>query len=500
MRLKLAPAAQASSLLLPVLLVACAHAPSWHRPQADVPASFRAAVTPTVLPGKGPELPAESPQQLVEGAPSSDWWASFGNPALTGLVEEALSHHPDIDAAQAALAQAQADLEAGRGQYLAPQISAQGGVSRQRISGLTTGGGPGAEYKLFNTSVAVSYHPDLFGGIREALDGLGAQVDLQRYQLESARLALSANLVTTAFREAGIRAERAATLDLLRFLEAQRDLAAARLAQGAATRAELLSFESALRYSAAGVPALDKNLALLRNQLARYVGRAPGGPALPEFRLEDFVLPADVPLSLPSALARQRPDLRAAEEVMRAANAAVGVANANRLPGLALTASLGAQSTTLATLLKPDALLWSLGANVAGTVLDGGALAARQRSAQAYYAQVEAQYRSTMMRALQDVVDVLAALDHDARSVDAQRASLHSAQGAADLIGEELRLGAATRQQLLSAQIYALQAAVPLGPQRAERLADTAALYGALGGGWSQTISTPSQPTSGTAP
>jgi NodT family efflux transporter outer membrane factor (OMF) lipoprotein len=458
--------------------------------------------------GTLPAPAAEMPQRLVDGAPPLvDWWTVFGNPALDALVDEALERHPSVDAARAVLRQAQAELEANRAQYLMPQLGAQAQAFRQRANSASAGGNfPSAgEFNLLNAGVSVSYHPDLFGGIREALDGLGAQIDVQRFQLEATRLSLAGNIVTAAAREAGIRAQRDATLGLMQHQQAQLSLARARLALGSATRAETLGAELAVRATAATLPALDKSLAQLRNQLAVYVGRPAGAAPLPEFRLEDFRLPRELPLSLPSELARQRPDLRAAEAALRAANAAVGVADSNLYPSLTLSGSLGTSANRFDSLLSPAATLWSLGASLSATLFDGGALRARKRGAEAAYAQVGAQYRSVVLLALQNVDDALAALQHDARSVDAQLATAGAARQAAELSQNQLTLGSATRQQVLAAELTALQAELALGPQRAARIADTAALFQSLGGGWSQSDAgsslspPPDSPPSGTA-
>lgn len=486
---------------LALVLGGCATAPAWRPPPPPALPAFPAVSPLTALPGAAAQTEPELPQSMRLGAAvPTRWWTGFGSPALDALVAEAIERHPDVDAARAALEQAGAQLAAARGDYLAPLVQAQGGATRQRVPPATSGLPEALTYNLFNASVAVSYRPDLFGGLHQALEGLGAQVDLQRYQLESVRLTLAANVVTTAFREAGLRAQLEATASLLDFLTEQRRLSEQRLQAGAATVSEVLTAESALDDVAAGVPALDKALAQTRAQLASYVGRPDGGASLPEFRLSGFLLPSELPLSVPSELARQRPDLRAAEAALRAANASVGVAQANRYPSLTLNGNLGSSALALPGLFQAGSTLWSVGGNLAQTVFDGDALKSREAAARAAYAQVEAGYRSSVLLALQDVVGVLAALQHDARSVDAQRTSLASARATLDLVQREQQFGAATRQQVLLAQITAMQAEIPLGPLRALRLADSAALYQALGGDWSASAPPPPVPTTATGP
>lgn len=505
---------------LALALSGCAGHWAYTPPAAPVPAGFTAR-SETSLDGRSkvspltpdqtsadralayagtPEPAAEQPQQLVAGLPTSErWWTGFHNASLDQLVDEAMLRHPTVAAAEATLRQAQADLEANRASYLDPQVTGQLGASRQQSNSASSGFNFPAvgAYNLFNTSVNVSYHPDLFGGIRDALDGLGAQVDVQRYQLEAARLSLAGNIVAAALREGGLRSQRRATLAVMQAQQSLLDLAQARLQLGSASRSDVLNAESALRATTASLPAQDKALALARDQLAAYVGRPDGVQALPSFELESFQLPAELPLSVPGELARQRPDLRAADASLRAANAAVGVADTNLYPSLTLSGSYGAASNQLPELLRSQSVLWSLGTGLTAPLFDGGALRARKRSAEAAYQQIVAQYRNTLLVALQSVDDVLAALQHDALALDTQRAALASARAAEELSAAQLKLGSVSRQQVLVATVSRLQAEVPLGVQRATRLADTAALYQALGGGWS----TPSSlPGSGTHP
>jgi len=417
----------------------------------------------------------------------ADWWKGFNNAALNALIDEALTHQPTIAAAQAAIQEAQADLEASRGQLLTPQVGLSTSVMREHINSSNTGGvfPFGGSFNLYNAALNVSYSPDLFGSIHEALDGLGAKVDLEKFALESARLNLAGNVVNTAAREAGLRYQRAIILKLLETQQTQIDLVKARIKLGGASRNDLLAAEGAFEVTRATLPPVDKALTQNQHLLARLVGRGSQAESLPIFELSGFKLPETLPVSLPSELARQRPDILAAEASLRAANSAVGVADGNLYPSLSLTGSYGRSTNTLSDLFKSQSSLWSLGGNLVAPLIDGGTLRAKKRSAQAAYDQVLAQYRDTLLQALQGVSDALAAIEEDSKTLDTQLALIANAQASSDLAQAQLKIGSGTQQQVLSARVAVLHAELNLGQQQANRLINTVALYEALGGGWS---------------
>jgi NodT family efflux transporter outer membrane factor (OMF) lipoprotein len=443
-------------------------------PTADVPEQFKATSQ-------------MRDQKFVQGQhPEADWWKGFGNTALNQLVDEALTHHPTIASAQAAIAQAQADLEASSDKNLIPQVGLNTSIARQHTNSANVGGTfpIGGNFNLYNASLNVSYSPDLFGSIHDALAGLDAQVDVERYALEAARLNLAGNVVTTAAREAGLRAQKAALLRVIGVQQAQINLVQSRIQIGSATRNELLTAQAALELTQSSLPPVDKALAQTRNLLGTLVGRGGQAENLPVFELSGFQLPSRLPISLPSELARQRPDVLAAEASVRAANAAVGVADGNLYPSLSLTGSFGGASNRLSDLLKSSANLWSFGAGVVTPLIDGGSLRAKKKSAEAAYDQVRAQYRDTVLQALQSVSDALAAIEQDTQAYEAQRLIIANALASQELAESQLKIGSGTQQLVLGARLNALQAEVNLGQQQANRLINTVALYQALGGGW----------------
>lgn len=431
-------------------------------------------------------------QQFVTGQhPDADWWKALNNAQLNSLVDEAFTHHPTIAAAQAAIDQAQADLEASSGKNLIPQVGLNASAARQHTNSANVGGTfpVGGSFNLFNASVSASYSPDLFGSIHDALAGLDAQVDVERFALEAARLNLAGNIASTAVREAGLRAQRAAIMQVVSAQTAQCQLVEARIQLGSATRNELLAAQANLEQTESTLPPVDKALAQTRNLLTTLVGRGTQTQALPEFELSGFHLPASLPISLPSELARQRPDILAAEASVRAANAAVGVADGNLYPSLSLTGSYGGGANRLSDVLKNASNLWSFGAGLVTPLIDGGALRAKKKSAQAAYEQVRQQYRDTVLQALQNVSDVLAAIEQDSHALKAQQIVIANAQSSYDLAQSQLKLGSGTQQQLLISRVALLQAKVNLGQQQATELINTVALYQSLGGGWSQSPS-----------
>jgi NodT family efflux transporter outer membrane factor (OMF) lipoprotein len=272
--------------------------------------------------------------------------------------------------------------------------------------------------------------------------------------------------------------------------QAQINLVQSRIDLGSATRNELLAAQASLELTQSSLPPVEKALAQTRNLLATLVGRGGEAESLPIFELSAFKLPSSLPMSIPSELARQRPDILAAEASVRAANAAVGVADGNLYPSLSLTGSYGGASNSLSDLLKSSSNLWSLGAGLVTPLIDGGALRAKKKSAEAAYEQVRAQYRDTVLQALQSVSDALAAIEQDTKAYEAQRLMIANAQASQDLAEAQLKLGGGTQQQVLGARLAVMQAEVNLGQQQANRLINTVALYQSLGGGWTASAST----------
>jgi NodT family efflux transporter outer membrane factor (OMF) lipoprotein len=326
--------------------------------------------------------------------------------------------------------------------------------------------------------------PDVFGGTRRQVEALTAQEDAQRFQLEAAYLTLSANLVAAAMTEASLRGQIAATEEIIRIQRESLDILRRQQGLGQVAGAEVAAQEAALAQAEANLPPLQKQLGQQRHLISVLAGRFPSDQPPARFDLASLRLPQDLPVSLPSKLVDQRPDVRAAEANLHAASAQIGVATANRLPQFTLTGNVGTTALTLAGLAAPGNVFWSIAGNVAQTVFDAGTLFHKQRAAEAAFDQAGAQYRQTVLTAFQNVADALHALQEDAVALKAAAAAETAAKTSLAIAQRQLQLGAVNYLALLTAQ-NAYQTALSTRVQaEAARLSDTAALFQALGGGW----------------
>lgn len=468
-------------ILMACLLAACAAGPDFQRPAAPGGGD---RYTPAPLPAQTAASPgpAGQAQRFVPGQDiPAQWWSLFQSPALDQLVRGALARSPGLASAQAALRQADENYRALSGRLLYPEVGAQLGVSREKNSSLE---GKGGVFNLYNASVNVSYALDVFGGNKRQLEGLQALVDYRQYQLEAAYLALTANLVTAAIREASLRGQLQATSDILDAQQKQLDVIEQQLRFGAIGRATVLLQRNTVAQTRASVPPLEKALALTRHQLAVYAGRLPSEPGMPEFDLASLRLPQDLPVSLPSALVRQRPDIRASEALLQQASAQIGVATAAMYPQFTLTGNLGALATSFPALLHGGSSVWGVAAGLAQPVFNGGALRARRRAAIAAYEGAAADYRATVLAAFQNVADSLRAIEADAVALQQQAEVEALASESLALSTQQFKLGAISYLTLLDVQRTYQQARVGLIQAQAARHADSAALFQALGGGW----------------
>ncbi len=402
-------------------LTGCAVGPDFHTPEASDATAYTATAMPpetAASPGPGGAAQRLVPEQELP----AQWWTLFHSAALDQLVRQALADNPTLAAAQATLRQSQESLNALVGSALFPKVDANASVSRQKISGAAFGQ-PESQFSpftLYNASVSVSYALDLFGGARRELEALRSQVDFQRFQLEGAFLTLTSNVVTTAVKEASLRAQIRATQEIVVAQDKQLELVERQLQLGGVARSDVLAQRVQVAQTRATLPPLEKELALTRHQLAVLAGRLPGEAAsLPEFDLDGLELPQQLPLSLPSSLVRQRPDIRASEALLHAASAQVGVATANLYPQLTLSGSYGSEAVKPGTLFSSGTAVWNLGAGLLQPLFHGGELSAKRRAAVAAYDQAAAQYRATVLQAFQNVADVLRALEADARALQA---------------------------------------------------------------------------------
>jgi NodT family efflux transporter outer membrane factor (OMF) lipoprotein len=415
----------------------------------------------------------------------ADWWSLFHSDALNALIGEALAASPSIGAAEAALRGARETVLAQQGAFF-PSVDAQLNPTRQSVASvLSSPLASGSNiYTLHTAQLNISYAPDVFGGNRRQVESLQAQADAQRFQLEAAHLTLTSNVVIAAIQTASLRTQIRTTHDLIALATRQLELFRRQQALGQIGAADVAAQEAAIAQVRTTLPPLEKQLEQQRNQLAVLVGRVPSeGPTL-DVELDALRLPEELPLSLPSRLVEQRPDIKAAEEQLHAASAQIGVALANRLPNLSLTASAGSSGLEFSKLFTAGTGFWSLGVNALQPLFDGGTLLHRQRAAQASYDQAAATYRSTVLGAFQNVADTLSAILADARALDAVVMSERAAERSLLIARKQWAAGATSSLAVLSAEQAYRQAALARVQAQANRLTDTVALFQALGGGW----------------
>jgi NodT family efflux transporter outer membrane factor (OMF) lipoprotein len=475
-------------LLLPALctlpwLAGCAVGPDFHPPAAPQDAGYSRGPLPSGT--SATAMAGGEAQRFVPGGDlSGAWWTLFRSPPLTALVDQALQANPDIQAAQAALRQANENVYAGQG-ALFPKLGVNAQVQRERLSGAEFGQ-PNLSTTLTLTTagVNVSYAPDVFGGVRRQVESLQAQAQYQRFQLEATYLTLTSNLVVAAVQEASLRGQIAATRDILRLENDQLRLVQRQFELGGAAKSDVLSQQATLSAAAATLPPLEKQLGQTRDQLTALLGRFPNQEPLVQFQLADLHLPLHLPVSLPSQLVAQRPDIRAAEATLHAASANVGVAIANQLPQFSITGQYGTAALGFTNLFTPATAVWSIAGGITQTLFDAGTLLHRKRAAVAAFDQAAAQYRSTVIKAFQNVADALRALRADADALRAEAAAAQAAAASLRLARDQFHFGAITYITLDNAERSYQQAHINLVQAQANRFADTAALFQALGGGW----------------
>ena len=468
-------------------LGACAVGPDFHRPAAPAAADYGSA------PAQGVTAAADTTggaaQQLVGDMDiAGAWWELFQSPKLTALVVEALKNNPNMEAAHAALRQAQDLYTAQRGS-LFPTV--QGGFAAQRAkNAVETLANPTSlpqvnpYYNLFTAQLSLSYMPDVFGGTRRALEASRAQADSTRFELIATYVTLSSNVVTTAVQEGSLRGQIAATERLLALQHQLTDTVQRERSIGSASNADLLQQQAAEAQTAATLPPLRKQLGQTRDALTALLGRLPSQEPADTFRFEDLTLPPQLPVSLPSKLIEQRPDVRQAEENLHAASARVGVALADMLPQFTITADTGSAALEIGRLFTPYTAFWDLGASLTQTLFAGGALRYRHRAAEDALDQAAAEYRATVILACQNVADTLRALQADADALEASAAADRAARASFELARRQYTNGSLSLLGLLNVEQTYQQAEIALVQAEANRYADTAGLFQALGGGW----------------
>ena len=480
----------------------CTVGPDFVKPDAPNVSGYTAQREPAstiAAPVAGGASQGFRPGQDVAAA----WWRLFRSKQIDAWVAEAVRNHPDIAAAQAALRQARETTLAEAGTLL-PQASTTDSVTRERQSAAASGvAGNAVTYTLYNVSVPVSYTPDLFGGTQRSIETDAAAADYERFELEATYLALTANVVTAAISDASYAAQIKVTQDLIAAQQKELDLLQAQFTLGAVSQADVLSEKAQVAQTVATLPPLQKSRAQNRDQLMAYLGRFPSQDRGEAVSLHGLTLPRDLPVSLPSKLVRQRPDIRAAEEQIHEASATVGVDIAAMLPSVTLSASGGSQALSPSKLFTTQTAVYSLENSVSQTLFDGGTLYHKKEAQVAAFDQATAEYRSTVIGAFQNVADTLAAIRTDAAALKAEVEAEQAARQSLALSTAQFRSGATTYVTVLNAEQTLLNASTNRVRAQAARFADTAALFQSLGGGWwnrvDETAAAVPKPTDGMA-
>src|ERR1700692_4087340 len=466
------------------LVTGCAVGPNFKRPAApDVSGYTERPLSSAVA---AENLPGGEAQRFAMGSDiSADWWTLFRSRPLNDLVALSLANNPDLKAAQAALSAAWENVLAQRGVFY-PSVAANFSASRERHSGQTAPplNSNAFLFNLFTPQVSVSYVPDVFGLNRRTVESLTAQEQGVRFQMIATYTTLTANVVVTAIQESSLQMQIDATRQLIASNSDAVKIVQYQFAKGYASRLDVAALESQLAQVTATLPPLLKQSAQLRDLLAVLTGRFPNQESVENFDLEALQLPQDLPVSLPSALVAQRPDVLQAEANLHDASAKIGIAIANRLPNIVLTANAGSTAAAMDQLFTSGTGFWSLGAAATAPIFQGGTLLHQERAAKAAYTQAAEQYRSTGLTAFQNVADTLTALEQDAEALKSAAAAADAAKVTLDLARRQWQGGSAVYLALFSAEQADQQTRINLVQARANRFADTAALFQALGGGW----------------
>jgi NodT family efflux transporter outer membrane factor (OMF) lipoprotein len=462
------------------LLSACAVGPNFHRPAPPTAASYGSA------PVSGEILPGDAQRFVASMDIPAQWWTQYQSEELNRLVLQALKANPNVDAAKAALRQSHELREAQRSAYLPTVLGNVGAVRSRYPSNTLTAPAVSSSttYNLYTAQLSLSYLPDVFGATRRSVEAAEAQEENNRFQLEAVYLTLIGNVVVTVVQEASLRAQIAATERLLQIQHQQTGVVEHQRAIGTASELDLLTQEALEAQTAQTLPGLSKQLAQTRDSLTALLGRLPSEEPEQHFSLDQLRLPADLPVSLPSKLVEQRPDVRQAEATMHAASAQVGVALANMLPQFEIDAGAGSSALALQGLFGPYTGFWNLGASLTQTLFDSGALLHKHRAADAALDQAAAQYRAAVILACENVADTLHALQGDAEALQASSRGEQAAKKTFDLARAQYQIGTISHVAVLIAEQAYQQAELNLIQAQANRYSDTAALFQALGGGW----------------
>lgn len=483
-----------TSLVLTLLLAGCMVGPDFRPPPIPHPKKYIQDPAPakTIRISEAGTAGKTQYFDYTQTLPAN-WWRMFHSPQINALVRCGLQKNPTLAAAKAALIQAQQNYFAQLGS-LFPSVTGNFSAERERFSTTTFGTSNIGRmstnvFNLFNANINVAYTLDVFGGLRRQLEAVGAQVDYQRFELEAAFLTLSSNIVSTAINIASLKAQIKVTQQLIYLQTRTLTILRQQYQLGGIAGAQVFLQESLVAQTRAALPPLQENLSRNLHILSTLVGDLPQEDKFLNIDLNKLHLPKDLPLSCPSSLVKQRPDIQAAIAQLHAASAQVGVATANMYPQITLNGTWGYQANHLRNLFQPHNYVWDIMGSVSQPIFKGGTLIALKRAAVAAFEQSAAQYKQTVLQAFQNVADSLRALEYDAQLLKVQIAAETAAQRSLTIAQGQLRLGGNTYLELLTAQRNLQQAQLGRIQAQAARYLDTVALFQALGGGWWQRCS-----------
>jgi NodT family efflux transporter outer membrane factor (OMF) lipoprotein len=468
-------------LALCASLLGCTVGPDFKAPQPPTGPAYPA---PTIG-----QTPGATPSDIQSFEPGrdipADWWSLFHSEPLDTLIKRSLASNPNLQSAQAALRAAMENVKAQLGNYY-PTVTAGFSANRSKDAAQLspTLASSALLYNLYQGQLSASWSLDIWGANRRQVEALQAQVDAQRFELQATYVAIASNIVAAAILEASLREQISATGMVIADEQQILDIEQHQKTLGQIDGVDLAAQEAALAQAKQSLPSLQKQLAEQRDLLTTLSGNLPADEIEERFALSSLQLPAQLPLSLPSKLVEQRSDIRVAEANLHMASAEVGVAVANMLPNITLSATDGTVATRLGQLLTPGNGFWSLGVGVTQPIFEGGTLLHRSRAARAVYDQTAAQYRNTVLTAFQNVADTLHAIQFDGEAMKAASEAELAASKSFDIARKQLALGQVNRVALLNAEQSYQQARIALIQAKASRFTGTASLFQALGGGW----------------
>ncbi|MGC2636117.1 MAG: efflux transporter outer membrane subunit [Acidobacteriaceae bacterium] len=463
------------------LAAGCTVGPHYHAPAPPTVTSYTPQPEPRETVG-GAGTAGEVQHFNSSADIPAQWWTLFHSEELDAMVNEALQNSPTLVQATARLKEAQEELRARTGAAKYPAVSANASVQEEQPN-LAAYGIPfpnPSPFTLLNGSVAVSYALDFFGANRRLIEGLRAERQYQEWQLEGARLMLAGNVTAAALRLAQLHDQMDVTRQMIEVQQQELGITEQRYRAGGISDYDLRSQRTAVAQIEATLPPLELQMDVARDQLALLMGQSPAEAHIPPISLAGLRLPEELPVSLPSALVQQRPDIRAAEALLHQASANIGVAAANQYPQILLTGSGGGIGTSFVT----EGDLWNAGTSLTQPIFNGGALQAEKRKAQAAYDEAGGVYRQTVLEAFREVADALYAVQRDAETLHARAEAASEADAAWRIAARRYQTGGISQLNLLDAQRQQLQTALDRTNSAASRLVDSATLIQTLGGGW----------------